>query len=88
VIDSLTFLSKGKMTIVYCTYCWQRHTAHRLNGQVFMLAYCGHDRRRYFLDHREYHAYVDRYRKEGGTHIDQWDAPEQESLPLFDDDRQ
>ncbi len=75
-------MTRSNPVYVSCTYCWGRHVAYPADGKVFITGYCGHDPRRYFLDSAEYHAYVDRYRKEGGKHIDKWDQPEQEPLPL------
>jgi hypothetical protein len=85
MIDNAAFLSEGNKVWLSCTYCWTRHTAYRVDGRLFISGFCGHDPRRYFLDTEEYHQYVDRYRKEGGKHIHEWDAPEQEALPLFDE---
>ena len=82
MIDNLVFFSPGYVW-VSCTYCWQRHRAFQYDGKLFLTGGCGHDRRRYFLDHAEYVAYVRRYKAEGNRHIGEWDG-QQEALPLFE----
>ena len=82
MIDNLVFFSP-KYVSVSCTYCWQAHRAIKRDSKLFLTGSCGHDPRRYFLNHADYIAYVRRYEAEGNRHINEWGG-RQERLPLFE----
>jgi len=72
MIDNLIFIHSARRVTVACTYCWQTHSAIVYDGKLLLYGRCGHDPRRYFLDHADYIAYVRRYEAEGNRHIDEW----------------